>query len=356
MSENPTHAAGAAPPSHNSTLLLCVETGFGLLEVTGHDASDFLHAQFSSDVRALAPGQAQYSSYNTAKGRMLANLLLFRTPGDALPARYGILLAEGLAERIRERLARYVLRAKVTLANRTGDWPILGLAGDAAGAALAAAGSVVAPLVVARNDDMLALGLPDGRALVLGPREATAEVEASLARQALAADQAAWTRADIDAGVAWVVPATSERFVPQMLNWDVLGGISFRKGCYPGQEIVARMHYLGRLKERLLAFATDADSVVPGATLRSPAFGDQACGTVAAAAPGTAGGTRLLAVTQLAAAEAGDVSLADHPQAKLTELPLPYALPQPVAEADRAPAAGNHVGDTAHPGVPPIAS
>ncbi|HEX8740183.1 MAG TPA: folate-binding protein [Casimicrobiaceae bacterium] len=348
MSETPAQAGhaqmGRAPDA--PTALVCPEPGFGFLDVAGDDAAAFLHGQLSSDVRALVPGEAQYSSYNTAKGRVLANLVVARIAGGETTGRYCVVLMRDLAASIRERLARYVLRSKITIADRSGEWATFGLAGDGATAALAAAGIVVAPSVLVRSGDAFALGLPDGRALVFGPPAAVAAVREAIAARTRPGDRAAWLAADVDAGVAWVVPATSELFVAQMLNWDVLGGISFRKGCYPGQEIVARMHYLGRLKERLLAFETDAMGIAAGAKLSSPSFGDQSCGTVAAAAPGPAGGSRLLAVTQLAAAAAGDLSLVDHPGARLVELPLPYTLPPPGTDprGEAVTAGGSSVG------------
>lgn len=306
---------------------LCPDPGFAAIEVSGEDAAAFLHGQLSSDVRALAPGRAQYSSYNTAKGRVLANLVVAALPGQAPAARFALLLAREMAGPIRERLAKYMLRARVVLADHRGEWAMFGLIGGGATAALETAGLPVSSLTLARRDAAFGLGLPDGRALVFGAADAVARLYDEVAPRAQASDREAWLRADIDAGIAWVVPATSELFVAQMLNWDLVGGISFRKGCYPGQEIVARMHYLGRVKERLLAFETDADDVAPGASLRSASFGDQSCGTVAVAVAGPASGTRLLAVAQLAAAAAGDLTLADRPDARLVARPLPYAVP-----------------------------
>ena len=137
-----------------------------------------------------------------------------------------------------------------------------------------------------------------------------------------------WNWYGVAAGVPLITAATSDLFVPQTANWDVLGGVSFRKGCYPGQEIVARMQYLGRLKERLFAFHTDALDVAPATRLHSATFDvRQACGTVVNAAPDPAGGTALLAVVQMAAVEADDLTLAEPVGARLTRRPLPYTVP-----------------------------
>jgi tRNA-modifying protein YgfZ len=115
--------------------------------------------------------------------------------------------------------------------------------------------------------------------------------------------------------------------VPQTANWDLLGGVNFRKGCYTGQEIIARMQYLGRIKERLFAFHVDARDVAPATRLYSAAFGEQACGTVVDAAPDPVGGTALLAVAQLAAAGADDLMLGAPGGPRLARRPLPYDVP-----------------------------
>ncbi len=148
-----------------------------------------------------------------------------------------------------------------------------------------------------------------------------------LATGASAAPLAAWQWLTIRAGVPLVTSATQDLFVAQSANFDALGGIDFRKGCYTGQEIIARMQYLGRLKERLFAFHAPVDGIAAGARLFSSAFAGQPCGTVVNAAPAPDGGIDLLAVVQLAAAASGDVRLGSEDGAQLVALPLPYALP-----------------------------
>ncbi len=127
-----------------------------------------------------------------------------------------------------------------------------------------------------------------------------------------------------------------DRFIAQTANWDVLGGVNFHKGCYTGQEIIARMHYLGRLKERLFAFHAPEASVAPGARLFSSAFGDQPCGTVVNAAPAPGGGCDLLAVLQIAAAAGGDVHLDAPDGPRLEPVPLPYEIPPPAEPRGRS--------------------
>ena len=160
-------------------------------------------------------------------------------------------------------------------------------------------------------------------------------VHSRLASVATPATFAAWRWLTIRAGVPVVTAATQDAFVAQAANWDLLGGIDFRKGCYTGQEIIARTHYLGRLKERTLAFHADAPEAAPGDRIYSQAFEDQPCGTVVNAAPAPGGGCDLLAVLQLAAAERGDARLASVDGPSLVPLPLPYVIPAAKAPRER---------------------
>jgi folate-binding protein YgfZ len=178
------------------------------------------------------------------------------------------------------------------------------------------------------------LGLPGPRYVVVAPRAAGETARAELLRHASAASYDVWQWLTIRAGIPVITAATQDHFVAQTVNWDILGGIDFQKGCYTGQEIIARTHYLGRLKERTLLFHAEAESVRPSQRLYSAAFGDQACGTVVNAAAAPAGGFDLLAVLQLAA-ERDDVHLGSPDGPALTPLPLPYAIPAAVAQRGR---------------------
>ena len=327
-----------APPSVPvSEPVVCAHVASALLEVTGDDAIAFLQGQLSSDVAALSAGQGQFWSYNSAKGRALANGVLWRADTAAGPPRVLVLLAADLAEAIARRLAMYVLRAKATVRDVRDHYTLLGLAGaGSADAARSALGiSVTTLTAVPFRTDATAVALPDGRVVIASPPAGAPLVHAALARHAATADASMWRWFGIAAGVPKVTAATSDMFVPQALNWDLLGGVSFQKGCYPGQEIIARMRYLGRLKERLYAFRTQAEDVAAATRLYASAFGDQACGTVVNAAPDPAGGSALLAVVQREAADAGDVRLGALDGPPLLPQRLPYAVP--AADEPRVP-------------------
>jgi folate-binding protein YgfZ len=302
-----------------------------ILAIAGPDAATFLHGQLSSDVKGLEPDAGHYTSLNSPKGRMLANFVLWRD-GDA---DFRALLPADIAESVRKRLSMHVLRSKVTLADVSETTVRLGVGGPAAAAAVHDAFGVgPRAFAVTRTDAIAVLGLAGGRFVVLAPAAVATAAREMLGRHAPAAPFGVWQWLTIRAGVPVITAVTQDQFVAQAANWDVLGGVNFQKGCYTGQEIIARAQYLGRLKERLYAFHASAMDVEAGTRLYSTAFGDQPCGTVvnAAAAPG--GGCDLLAVLQIAAAEAGDVRLRRPDGAALFPQPLPYTLPIP--EAPRA--------------------
>ena len=327
----PLAASGASHP----TPVFCTHTGWGVLRVTGADAVAYLHGQLSSDVESLRAGEGQYWSYNSPQGRMLANGALWRVPSGTPDDGFVMLLAADLVDAISKRLATFVLRSKVVIEDASERHALIGLGGaGCADAARDAFGVAPAPSTcVALGESATAFALPDRRIVIVASTAKAPIVQAALARHASVVDADGWRLLGIAAGVPWVGAATSELFVPQAVNWDLLGGVSFRKGCYPGQEIVARLQYLGRVKERLFAFRTDALDAAPGTRLYSPAFGsDQACATVVNAAADPAGGIALLAVVQLAAVAAGDLALGNAGGPRVTPIPLPYDLPAAAAQ------------------------
>jgi len=292
---------------------------FGLLAFNGPDARAFLQGQLSCDVAGLAPDAVTPGSYSTPKGRMLATLLLWPDADG-----FRLLLPRALCEPVRKRLSMFILRSKVKAEDLTAAQRLYGLlAGDPD--ALCAPLGIAAPAQAYRcatAEGYTAVRLDGDRVLLLAP----AEPPPGGALSAAVNGDAAWALADIRGGLPWILPETQEQFVPQTANLDLIGGVSFSKGCYPGQEIVARMHYLGRLKERMLRAHVDAAPPAPGTRLYSAAFGAQAAGTVVNAAPAPEGGSELLAVAQLAAVSAGDLVLAQPSGARLQPLPLPYAV------------------------------
>ena len=296
-----------------------------LLHFGGDDARAFLHAQLTSDVGGLALHSSQFSGYCTPKGRLLASALLWRNESG-----YVLQLPAVLREAIQKRLSMYVLRSKVKITDVSAEYACMGIDGrDAAQTLKRIAGEVPgAPHEVMHGNGVTVLKLPADRYQIVVPRARADAMCTALAANAKAGDATRWDWLDIRAGIATILPATQEEFVPQMVNFDAIGAVSFNKGCYPGQEIVARMHYLGKLKQRMVLahVATDA-APRPGDKLYSASLADQAGGMIANAAPAPGGGHDVLAVIQTASLDAAEpVHLRTPDGPPLERLPLPYRI------------------------------
>jgi folate-binding protein YgfZ len=290
----------------------------GLLSCAGDEARDFLHAQLTSDVATLAPGDARLAGWCSAKGRLLASLLVVPAGGE-----YLLQLPRELAPVVAKRLSMFILRAKAKLTDVSDAWAQFGIWGSGAAEGLAAAGLAVppAPMRAAQSGDGVVVQVAEQRFVVLVP----AAQRARLASLAATVDEDLWTLEDIRAGRPQVVLATQDQFVPQMVNLERLGAVDFKKGCYPGQEIVARTQYRGVLKRRMVR-ARVAALAAAGDDLYADELPGQASGMVANAAPVPGGGTEVLAVAQISALESGRpmrLRAADGPELEL--LALPYA-------------------------------
>ena len=289
----------------------------GLIRVGNEEAKSFLHNQLTSDINHLGAEGLQHSAWCTAKGRMLASFLAWRQGDD-----YLLQLSSDLVAAVAKRLQMYVLRAKVTIADLSAQTALIGLSGPQAQAALESAG------LPRPADAMQTLPFSGGSVLQLGETRFEIAVEASaapalwqkLAASARPAGTAAWQWLDIQAAWPLITAATKEEFVPQMANFERIGGVSFHKGCYPGQEIVARTQYLGKVKRHLYR-VTCAETMAAGDELFSAAAPDQSCGRIVIATPNVTGGFTALAVIMEAAADAG-VSLRDRAGPALQATPV----------------------------------
>lgn len=242
-----------------------------VLELTGPDTQAFLQAQVPSDIRLLTPEHAQISGWCTAKGRLLTTFVIWPVTDG-----YHLILARDVADTIAKRLKMFVLRLKVQI-NRLDD-AVLGLLNPPNmldGLALP-----TEPWQISQAAGITAIRLDATRVLLSAPGATLGSLTAAFGT----GQSDLWLRADIEQGFPLVTQATSEHYVPQMVNLDKLGGVSFKKGCYPGQEIVARTHYLGKIKRHLYRVkATQA--ITAGAEVRSDVLNGQACGSLLSAAP-----------------------------------------------------------------------
>ena len=256
-----------------------------LLSVTGDDAAAFLHGQFTNDVEALPEGSAQWSGWCSPKGRLLATFLLIRRKDEFL-----ILIPADIAASFAKRLGMFVLRSKVKIRDVSGEYARRGIVGAAAHPQ---------PMRAEERNGAIVVALDERRVVVLAPPASAPAANTS-------ADT--WELASIRAGVPVITAATQEAFVPQMANFDLVGGVSFKKGCYPGQEIVARTQYRGGLKRRMaMAHLAGAERPQPGQSVYSATFGDQAAGMIVNAAPAPEGGFDALVVAQIESIERGDL-------------------------------------------------
>jgi folate-binding protein YgfZ len=278
---------------------------WGVIRAQGADATTFLHGQLTQDFALLDREHARLAGFCTAKGRLLATLVGWRGGEDeillALPA-------ETRAATLK-RLSMFVLRAKCKLSDASAEFAVYGLLGTPAAESW----------TLARDGDAVQIALPGSqRALRVQPAAAPTPAGA-----AMSPDD--WALAEAEAGMAWVRGATVEAFVPQMINFEVLGGVNFKKGCYPGQEIVARSQYRGTLKRRLQVFETDAAATV-GQEIFHSADPEQPAGVVAGS--GSRDGRSVIAAEiKLAALEGGSLHLGSATGAVLQPRALPYDIP-----------------------------
>jgi hypothetical protein len=291
----------------------------GLIGYTGDEAGTFLHNQLTCDVAALDVNRSVYGSYCSPKGRILATFLLWRTANG-----YTMQLPDSLRETIQKRLAMYVLRAKVKVADAGPLWEIAGVSGeDATSHVQQVLGAVPhSEHQLITTPDAMVLRLPGERYEILLSRNRDPATAEKLRTGTEIVSPAHWEWLDIRAGVPVITPPVQEQFVPQMVNMDLIGGLSFSKGCYPGQEIVARTHFLGRLKQRMYLAHLAAGEPRPGDRLYGADLGGQASGTIVNAAPAPGGGFDALAAMQIASTT-GPMhwKTPDGPELKLLSLP-----------------------------------
>ena len=287
----------------------------GIIRVEGEDAAKFLQGQLTQDFALLQPSQARLAAFCNAKGRMQASFIGLRRPsGEIL-----LVLSRDILAPTLKRLSMFVLRAKARLTDATDHYLLRGLAGDA----LDAVGpGPQEPWAKTEQGTASVVELypADGqrRALWLAP-EGSAEPAGNVL------DPAWWLWGEVRSGVANITAPIVEAFVPQMLNYESVGGVNFKKGCYPGQEVVARSQFRGTLKRRAYLVHGEAE-MKAGQEVFHESDEQQPCGLVAQAAVSPAGGWDAIVSMQVAAAQGGRLALASAAGPELQLQPLPYLL------------------------------
>jgi len=300
----------------------------GVIEVSGIDNASFLQGQLSNDVLQLSSTQARLAAFCSAKGRMQASFIaLKRENGDILLVCSKDLLAPTL-----KRLSMFVMRAKAKLRDASGDFSLYGLMGPAACTDLTA---LAHPWQAYNQGETSVVQLYPaqglGRQLWLAPTGTPSPTGPDL-------PLSDWHCGEVMSGVATVSAPLVEAFVPQMLNYESVGGVSFKKGCYPGQEVVARSQFRGTLKRRayLACLQQNPLDTATADTLPAPLFAgqevyaitdpDQPCGLVVQAAHNLSGQWVAIVSLQTSAADGQKLSIGSADGPAISLLPLPYPL------------------------------
>jgi len=315
--------SGASSAGPNA-LHLCALTHLACIEVCGDDAPSFLQNQMSNDTRLVSDQQAQLAAYCSAKGRVISLLWILKSKQG-----YFLLLPRDRVDALVKRLRMFVLMSRVDIQDVSDQWHCLGIFGDNCDA-------VVQRLGVTTRDETLGVGQNDSlcavrchgtqaRYLLLAAHAQAATLWQTLSAQAECVASKRWIAEDIKAGVPQVYQATTEAFVPQMLNLHSLNAISFTKGCYPGQEVVARMKYLGKLKRRMFHAEVLGDWVIrPGDEIVDT--DNKSVGQVVDVAPlPDSSGNRLLAVLLIDASN-NPLKIKGYEQSLLKIKDLPYTV------------------------------
>ena len=298
---------------------VCALPDLGVIRATGDDAVTFLQGQLTQDVALMSLSEARLTAFCNVKGRMQASFVAFkRSPQEVL-----LVCSRDILEQTRKRLSMFVMRAKAVLTDASSEFVLCGLAGSAIESIAGSAGKAWAKHDFdTANLVFLYPGAGQARALWCAP-------VGTPMPEGQALPLPVWDWLGVQSGIAMVTRPIFEAFVPQMLNYESIGGVSFKKGCYPGQEIVARSQFRGTLKRRAYLVHGSGEASV-GQEVFQALDAEQPCGMVAACAPHPSGGFDAIVSMQTSAAASSVTSSALHLGSTagpvLTLLPLPYAL------------------------------
>ncbi len=306
---------------------LCDLSHYGLIRVQGEEAESFLQNQFCNDLRKVSESLSQLNGYCNPKGRVLAFFRLFQRNGD-----YYLRLPREILDPTLNRLRMFVLMTKVTLEDASEQLMHIGFSGPRADEHLRTClGDIPVALdQVTHSGELSVVRVPGSqpRFEIYGSDAAVKKLWRQLAESAAPVGYGSWALMDIRAAIPDIVEETREAFVPQMINLQAINALSFKKGCYPGQEIVARMHYLGKLKRRMFLAHIDGETVpAPGNSLFAEGSESaQGVGKVVSAQPNPDGGVDLLAVIEISSAEQRQLHIGDAQGPLMILRELPYGL------------------------------
>ena len=311
-------------------------TDLGLLAFSGADAVSFLQRQLTNDVEHMRSSEARLAGYCTAQGRLLATLLMWKSGENIL-----LQLPRELQPALQKRLQMYVLRDKVVVADANADHVLLGLGGAAAADALTQWFSQLPtePYSIVENEYGCLIRVADAfdapRYQWVAPAEAIGKAWLALTARLKPLSANAWRLANIDAGVPQITAPTQEKFIAQMVNFEIIGGVSFKKGCYPGQEVVARTQYLGKAKRRMLAASIHLahGEVTAGTDVFSSDDPGQPCGIIVNAERSSPDQVNCLVSLRIPVPDGVTVHFGSASGPLLRFEPLPYSLPDDSARS-----------------------
>ena len=307
--------------------VLCDTRHLSIIKVSGDDAQSFLQGQFSNDVKLLNNLDTQLNSYNSPKGRMYAAFRLCHFDDS-----YYILLPADITETVLKRLKMFVMRSNVQLEDVSQQWKTLGISGEGIDEILQAH-----KISIPENKHQaskygnafvvnLCGEIP--RYLLIVPEDDIIKVKNTLKETLPLAGSEHWKRLDIHEGIPNIYSNTMESFVAQMINFQLIDGVSFTKGCYPGQEVVARMHYLGKLKKRMYRVTLNSKASPDDKIYDASGDNEQSVGQIVDAQPNENGGYDALAVLQVAVETSNALKLGSLQGESVVVETLPYSFPE----------------------------
>ncbi len=309
-----------------SNMVLCDLSHYSLIKASGDDVIDFLQGQLTNDIKLVTDGISQLSAYCNPKGRILANFRIFKQDDY-----YFLRLRSDIIEATLKRLRMFVMRSKVELVDSSDELSRMGIAGLNATKKL----SVLYKNLPENTDESYTengttiIKLPGTlpRYEVHGSVEKITGLWEKLQHDAVSIGENSWNLLTIRAGIPEIVAETVESFVPQMVNLQAINSLSFTKGCYPGQEVVARMHYLGKLKRRLFIGRVKSDHLpISGQSVLSSEENEQKAGQIVTASWSKDNQIEFLAVLQIEIAEKKELHIESLSDANIELIDLPYSL------------------------------
>jgi len=323
-----------AAVNNNDKTIIADLSHLGIIKISGSETQSFLQSQFSNDVNLVTETQAQLNSYCSPKGRVIAFFSLFQIQND-----YYLQLPKALLDSILKRLTMFKMRADVELTDVSDTLCCFGLSGSSAESIIQNKFNTIPSEHCSSEtqDNITVIKLPNttnnnSRFLVFSNCDTLASYWASNKDNLVAVGRDPWSLLDVQSGIPTIESETVDAFVPQMLNLQLINAVNFKKGCYPGQEIVARTQYLGKLKKRMYLLKSGNNQIlVPGTDLTTEnATDEQSKGKIVNCQLSPNGGIEALAVMQIKSIdEQGDVIVKSSPEVKFSTQTLPYSFEEP---------------------------